>query len=207
MKKSDLQKSIKHILQEHGFVHVKGDDFAIDSKDGKTKFILHIPDGKRGFILGAQFSDLSINDGLLSHSVMKQYDFAYDLAFGSVKDYSVDDIAAATERVCNAYSQYFESGYEAIKEHINEWTFGDLDHSYRDSILRYFGLPVDPYSEDSMKKTVEELSGKGSMMLPLDEYYEHKAFYDRYQEYGGIIMIHENDVSIDFYHIRKWYQE
>ena len=83
MKKSILQKPIKQVLISKGFEHIKNNDYALISADKKTKLILRIPDGKNGhgFILAAQFTDFGTFDGNFSNAVMKQYDFAYDLAF------------------------------------------------------------------------------------------------------------------------------
>ena len=48
MKKSLLQKPIKSFLLEHGFEHVKNENYAILAGDRKTKLILQIPNGKNG---------------------------------------------------------------------------------------------------------------------------------------------------------------
>ena len=76
MKKSELQKPIKDTIRKYGFERVKGDDYLVFSKSGNVKLILRIPDGKRGFILGAQFSGFGYFDSVFSHAAMKQYDYA-----------------------------------------------------------------------------------------------------------------------------------
>ena len=83
MKKSILQKPIKQVLIIKGFEHIKNNDYALICGDKKTKLILRIPDGKNGhgFVLAAQFADFGAFDGNFSNAVMKQYDFAYELAY------------------------------------------------------------------------------------------------------------------------------
>ena len=210
MKKSELQKPIKTVLNKYGFERVKGNDYSIISKDGKTKLVLRIPDGKKGFILGAQFSDLGVFDGAFSHSSVKQYDFAYELSFAAVKDYPEEEIIASTEKVCAEYTPYIDYGSGEIKKRINEWTFGDLDDNCRDAILRYFGSSgIDPYSEEYLADTVERLGDGGRILLTEEEYYAHKDFYDKYEAHGAKITLDEKQksVAIDFSGNRKWYQK
>ena len=211
MKKSDLQKPIKAVLQAHGFEHVKGNDFAVLASDGKTKLILRIPDGKKGFILGAQFSDMGRFDGVFAHSDMLQYDHAYELAYGSIKECSEDEIKAAAKQVVADYGPYLANGADEIGRRLDEWTFGDLDERERDRILRYFGQAgIDPYSDEYLAKKAEELSSRaGMIVLNGEEYAEHKAFYDRYTEYGAEIIPSDKtgEVYIMFREPRKWYQQ
>ena len=56
MKKSLLQKPIREALSELGFERVKRDDYARCSEDGQVKLILRLPDGNKGFLLGAQLA-------------------------------------------------------------------------------------------------------------------------------------------------------
>lgn len=211
MKKSDLQKPIKTVLHDYGFVHTKGDDFAFLAGDQKTKLVLRIPDGRKGFILGAQFSDLYAFDGILAHSAMLQYDHAYDLAYGSVKEYTVDEIKTVTERVISDYEPYRINGASEIGMRLNEWTFGDLDERIRDMLLRHFGQAgINPYSKEYLLKNVEELSAKGGMIvLSEEEYASHKSFYDRYAEHGAEIVMKNSarEVHIIFQPASKWYQQ
>ncbi len=213
MKKSILQKPIKQVLISKGFEHVKNNDYAVMSDDKKTKLILRIPDGKNGhgFVLAAQFSDFSAFDGDFSNAVMKQYDFAYELVYGESQEYSEGEIIEATERVMSAYACYIADGAKAIKERLNEWTFGDLDEQVKDAVQRYFGLPgVDPYSVDYQKDTAEQLKQNGgAITLSMQEYTEHKAFYDEYEKYGAQILVDEKNGSlmISFSAERKWWQK
>jgi len=209
MKKSVLQKPIKVALFARGFEHVKGDNYAIISGDN-TKFILRIPDGNKGFILGAQFSDIGMFDGALAHSEMQQYDHAYELAYGKIKEYTEDEIISATEQVLSDYEPYFQNGADEIGRRIDEWTFGDLDERVRDRLLRYFGKPgIEPYSDEYLVKTVEEHANGGMLILTEEEYSFHRSFYDRYKEHGAEIATNDKsgEVLIKFSAERKWYQQ
>ena len=213
MKKSILQKPIKQIMTSKGFEHIKNNDYALICGDKKTKLILRIPDGKNGhgFVLAAQFSDFGAFDGNFSNAMMKQYDLAYELAYGEVQEYSESEIIEATEKVMSAYACYFTDGANAIKERLNEWTFGDLDEQVKDAVQRYFGLPgIDPYSDDYQKDTAEQMKQHGgAITLSMQEYTEHKAFYDAYEQYGAQILVNEKigSVMISFAPKRKWWQK
>ena len=99
----------------------------------------------------------------------------------------------------------------AIKERLNEWTFGDFDEQVKDAVQRYFGLPgIDPYSDDDQKDTAEQMKMHGGeITLSMQEYTEHKAFYDAYEQYGAQILVDEKNgsVMISFASERKWWQE
>lgn len=212
MKKLLLQKPIKKILSENGFEHVKNDSYAIVSGDTKTKIILSIPNGKngRGFVLGAQFSDLGAFDGMITHATMRQFDYAFEIAFPETYEYTEEQIQNVLHKLLNDYHAYISNGASAIKKRLNEWTFGDFSERERDLILRYFGLPgIDPYSGDYQEKTAASMSGGGGISMPLREYLEHKNFYDNYKKYNAEICIDEkNDsVTIHFYPMPKWYQQ
>ena len=202
MKKSLLQKPIREALSELGFERVKRDDYARSSEDGLVKLILRLPDGNKGFLLGAQLAAGGPFDGLLSHALMRQYDFAYDLAWASTKEYSEEEIRAMTDRVAETCRFYVEGGLQALRERVKEWTFGDLDEELRNRILQLLGLPgIDPYSEEYQRKTAQDLAGRGEIILPLEEYLAHREFYDGYEVFSGTISVNEraNTVTIDFH--------
>ena len=210
MKKSLLQKPIRDILEKNGFARVKGDDHASLSQDGKTKIIIRIPDGKKGFIIGAQFAHIGAFDGLLSHAAMKQFDFAYELAFASVKEYESEEITDSALKVIEAYKAYVENGEAEIKNRIDEWTFGDTDENEKDILRKYLGLPgMDPYSDEYFEETLFRMANGGSKLIPLPEYAEHKAFYGRYTEHGASISVNEKDntVTVFFPPQKKRYQQ
>ena len=212
MKKSLLQKPIKPILIENGFEHVKNDNYAIMAGDAKTKLILSIPNGKNGhgFVLGAQFSDFGAFDGMLSHATMRQFDYAHEIAFPETYEYTEEQIQEVLHWLLNEYSVYIANGVSAIKERVNEWTFGDFSERERDSILRYLGLPgIDPYSKSYQEEKAAQMSGGGGISMPLSEYLEHKDFYDGYEDYNAKICVDEkqNQVTIHFYPKSKWYQQ
>ena len=208
MKKSLLQKSIREKFSELGFERVKRDDYARYSEDGQVKLILRLPDGNKGFLLGVQLAAGGPFDGLLSHALMRQYDFAYDLAWASTKEYSEEEIRAVTDRVAESCRVYVEGGLQALRERVKEWTFGELDEGLRDRVLQLLGLPgIDPYSEEYRRKTAEDLAGRGEIVLPLEEYMAHREFYDGYKELSGKLLINKsaNTVTIDF-HGRRWFE-
>jgi len=212
MKKSTLQKPIKQILAERGFAHVKGDSYAVDLGDGKTKIILGIPSGKngRGFVFGVQFADLGPYDGLIAHAVMRQYDYAYELAYPESYEYTDLQIQEVVRRLLADYEIYLREGVSAIRKRIDAWTFGDLSDASRDTILRYLGLDgTDPYSMAYRDQIAEQMVDGGSMCLPLSEYLGHKDFYDSYLDCNAKICIDQEreQVTIQFFAQRKWYQQ
>ena len=212
MKKSILQKPIKRILLEKGFEHTKNDSYAIVSGDSKTKIILNIPSGKngRGFVLGAQFSDFGKFDGIITHAVMHQFDYAYQIAYPETYEYTEEQIEEVLHKLLTDYHSYITVGASAIKERIDEWTFGDFSERERALILQYFGLPgIDPYSEEYQKEKADLMSNGGMISMPLSEYLDHKDFYDNYKEYGAKIDVDEKNskVRIHFFYKPKLYSQ
>ena len=212
MKKSLLQRPIKKILLEYGFEHVKNENYAIIAGDNRTKIILKIPSGKngKGFVLGAQFSDFGQFDGLITHATMRQFDYAYELAYAETYEYTDEQIEAVMSRLLNDYRLYISDGVSEIKKRIDTWTFGDLSDQERDAILRYLELPVtEPYSAEYQNKVADHMSNGGSQYITLSEYLEHKDFYDGYQKWDAEIHIDEKNgqVAIHFPAQRKWYQQ
>ena len=169
---------------------------------GELRFVLRIPDGKKGFIFGAQFTDLGEKDGLLSHCMLRQYDFAYELAYGDTKEYTPEEIQHASEKVLDFYRPYWEQGLTCLREKRTDWTFGDLNEALRNRILLRLGLsPIDPYSEEYQRETAEKLRENGEEIITLEEYLSHREFYDRYRDLGAMIRIEEKQgkVIIDFH--------
>ncbi len=212
MKKSLLQKPIKKVLSEYGFEHIKNENYAINAKDNKTKIILKIPNGKNGngFVLGAQFSDFGEFDGFITHATMRQFDYAYELAYAESYEYTEEQIQEVLSRILDNYKVYINEGASAIKEHIDTWTFGDLSDMDRDAILRYFELSgIDGYSSEYQKEVADRMINGGAVHISLSEYLEHKDFYDSYQNFNAKICIDEKSeqVTINFFAQRKWYQQ
>ena len=213
MKKSLLQKQIKNFLLEHGFEQFKNENYAILAGDCKTKLILKIPNGKNGsgFVLGAQFEDFGTFDGILTNAVMRQFDFAYELAFPQTYEYTDEQIADVLQRLWTAYLPYINEGAEAIKARIDQWTFGDNSEKERGLVLRYFGFPgIDPYSKEYQEEKADFMNDHGGMIvIPLQEYLEHREFYDNYQNYHAKISMDKkyNEVQIHFFSQPKWYQQ
>ena len=197
---------------EYGFEHIKGENYAINVKDNKTKIILKIPNGKNGngFVLGAQFSDFGAFDGLITHAVMRQFDYAYDLAYPESYEYTDEQITEVMHRLLEDYKVYICEGASAIKERIDSWTFGDLSEVNKDTILRYFDFPgIDPYSLEYQNEVVSQMVNGGAMNIALSQYLEHKDFYDSYQNFDAKISINDKteQVTIHFPAQRKWYQQ
>ena len=213
MKKSLLQKPIKNFLLEHGFEQVKNENYAILAGDCKTKLILKIPNGKNGsgFVLGAQFEDFGTFDGILTSAVMRQFDFAYELAFPQTYEYTDEQIDDVLQRLWTAYLPYITEGAEAIKAGIDQWAFGDHSEKERDLVLRYFGFPgIDPYSKEYQEEKADFMNDHGGMIvIPLQEYLDHREFYDNYQNYHAKIEIDQKyyEVRINFFSQPKWYQQ
>ncbi len=209
MKKSLLQKPIREVFSGMRFVRVKNDDYASVSADGQVKLIVRFPDGSKGFLLGVQLAEGGPIDGLLSHALMRQYDFAYELGWASTKEYSEEEIRAVTDRVAEKCRVYVDGGLTELRDRRQKWTFGDLDEGLRDRVLRLLGLPgVDPYSDAYRQKTAEDLAGRGEIALTMEEYMAHREFYDGYLELSGTLHRNEsaNTVTIDFSG-RKWFEE
>ena len=107
MKKAALQKPIAEICHRNGFEKSKGNDYTRMDEAEELRYVLRIPDGRKGFIFGAQFPDLGESDGLLSHCMLRQFDFAYELAYGDTKEYTAEEIQSSAESVLDFYRPYW----------------------------------------------------------------------------------------------------
>ena len=212
MKKALLQQPIKKILLEYGFEHVKNENYAIAAGDHRTKIILKIPNGKNGngFVLGAQFSDFGQFDGLITHAIMRQFDYAYELAYAESCAYTDGQIGEVMTRLLSDYGPYISGGASEIKKRLDTWTFGDLSDMDRDAVLRYLGLPgIEPYSSEYQNQVADRMENGGARYIPLSEYLEHRDFYDGYQKWDAEISVDEKNgqVAIQFPVRREWYQQ
>ena len=207
MKKAALQKPIAEICRRNGFEKSKGNDYTRTDAAGELRFVLRIPDGKKGFVFGAQFPDLGESDGLLSHCMLRQYDFAYELAYGDTKEYTPEEIQIAAGKVLDCYRPYWEQGLPFLRRKSTDWTFGDLNEALRNQILLRLGLsPIDPYSEEYLRETAEKLRERGEQIITLEEYLSHQDFYDRYRDLDAEIRVEKKQgkVIIDF-HQPRWF--
>lgn len=207
MKKAALQKPIAEICHRNGFEKSKGNDYTRMDEAEELRYVLRIPDGRKGFIFGAQFPDLGESDGLLSHCMLRQFDFAYELAYGDTKEYTAEEIQSSAESVLDFYRPYWELGLPYLREKSKEWTFGDLNDALRNQILLRLGLsPIDPYSDEYQRETAEKLRDNGELLITMEEYLSHQDFYDRYRELGAEIRVEEKQgkVIIDF-HQPRWF--
>ena len=208
MKKAALQKPIAEICHRNGFEKSKGNDYTRMDEAEELRYVLRIPDGRKGFIFGAQFPDLGESDGLLSHCMLRQFDFAYELAYGDTKEYTMEEIQKTAEKVLDFYRPYWEQGLPFLRGKSTDWTFGDLNEVLRNQILLRLGLsPIDPYSEEYLRETAEKLRERGEQIITLEEYLSHQDFYDRYRELGAEIRVEEKQgkVIIDF-HQPRWFE-
>ena len=147
------------------------------------------------------------SDGLLSHCMLRQFDFAYELAYGDTKEYTAEEIQSSAESVLDFYRPYWELGLPYLREKSKEWTFGDLNDALRNQILLRLGLsPIDPYSDEYQRETAEKLRDNGELLITMEEYLSHQDFYDRYRELGAEIRVEEKQgkVIIDF-HQPRWF--
>lgn len=182
MKKSVLQKKIWEHLEPARFQKLRDGVYFADCGDRVTRLLLRLPDLTRGFTVAAQFRDFGPFSDKFSDSVMKQYDFENTLGFASRREYSDEEIAKATGEVVSGLSDYLERGKAAIRERIDEWTFGDFDERVRNDVLVYMGLPgIDPYSADYIAEKAADLRRGGVITVDLDEYNRHKDSYDEYR--------------------------
>lgn len=197
MKKSVLQKKIAALLVPHGFSKLKDGVYSFDCGDGTTRLLLRLPDLTRGFILAAQFRDFEPFNDNFSDAVMKQFDYENTLAFASKREYSDEAIEKAVSDVLSGISDYLERGKAAIRDNIEEWLFGAFDEGLRNRVFQYMGFPgVDPYSHEYLLEQVSEHQRRrGGMVsvLSLDEYRQHKDFYDQYEQYHCELEIDEKN--------------
>ena len=85
-----LQKPIREVMMKAGFARIKNDDYARLSNDGKVKLIVRLPDGNKGFILGAQLADHGAFDGLLSHAQLRQWETLVKFFFWHIQRHKDD---------------------------------------------------------------------------------------------------------------------
>ena len=203
MKKAVLQKRIKESLEARGFHKLSDGVYYIDCGDSVTRLLLRLPDLTHGFIIAAQFRDFGPFTGKFSDSLMRQYDYENTLGFASKYEYSDKDIIEAVEKVISGLSCYIETGKYAIKDRINEWTFGDFNEKIRNDVLVYMGLDgINPYSLEYLTEKVNDLKRGGVIILSLNEYQQHKDFYDEYNRYHCKLDIDLDDQIVRItYHL------
>ncbi len=122
------------------------------------------------------------------------------LPFASHHDYSEKDIESAIKTLIGRIDPFLKGGKIAIRDRINEWTFGLLSEKRQNDIFSYFKMPlIDPYSDDYILKHIEEWHKKGGRtMISIDEYESHKEHYNKYAKCGCQISIDKEFVTIAY---------
>lgn len=185
MEKRLFNKIIKQQMLFYGFEKNDNLNYSILSLDGTTKFVVRIPNGKNGFIIGAQFLDFGEYTGIISDCIMKYYEYEELLVFPNVREYSQIDIVNAVNTVIAAIKPYINKGKQQLKEHINNWVFGAFSDKERNDVLSYLGLPViDPYSDEYMIQNIEKIARGGFVCISLKEYEDYKDYYNKYLNHG-----------------------
>ena len=185
MEKRLFNKIIKEKMLLYGFEKNDRLNYSKLSSDGNVKFVVRVPDGKMGFIIGAQFPNFGEYTGIISNCIMKYYEYETFLCFPNVHDYSETDIVDAINVVITGIKPYLDKGKQQIKENINNWCFGVFSDKERNEVLSYFGLPVmDMYSDAYMILNIERIKRGGFILISTNEYEEHKNYYDKYLNHG-----------------------
>lgn len=204
MEKRNFNKIIKQHLLSHGFEKIGTYDYAKESVDGMTKIVVRAPDQTYGFSIGVQFKDFVTDyadySGRSGKICMSYNQPSPLLPFASKFDYSEEDVENAIKILIKRIDPFLKSGKIAIRDSINEWTFGLSSEQRQNDIFSYFKMPlIDPYSDDYILKHVEEwhkLGGK--TMISIDEYENHKKHYDKYTDHGCQISIGKEFVTIAY---------
>lgn len=204
MEKRDFNKIIKQHLLSHGFEKIGTYDYAKESVDGVTKIVVRAPDQTYGFCIGLQFKDFLTDyadySGKFSKICMSYSQPSQLLPFASKFEYSEEDVESAITSLIKLIDPFFKGGKSAVRERINEWTFGLSSERKQNDIFSYFEMPlIDPYSDDYILKHVDEWHKQGGKtMISIDEYENHKNHYDKYAQHGCKISIGKEYVTIAY---------
>ncbi len=201
--KRSFNKTTREHFSAQGYTrHKNGKDYYIDCADGVTRLVVRVPDGMRGFFVGAQFADRGAFSGNFPETAVRWFAHETVLNGAAVMNYTDDDVAAGLTAVTEALAPYVASGKPEIAAHLNDFYHGDLDRwvvaaqdgseAEADGWLVYLGFPpVDPYSDAYLAYTLEKLRGGATRCLPPDEYRAHRDFYDRYAAAGCRLTVDE----------------
>lgn len=204
MEKRIFNKIIKQLLLSYGFEKISVYDYAKESVDGVTKVVIRAPDQTYGFCIGIQFKDFLTDyadySGKFSKICMSYNQSSPLLPFASHYDYSEEDINNAVKTLIKRIDPFLKEGKIAIRDKINEWTFGLSSEQRQNDIFSYFKMPlINPYSDEYILKHVEEWHKQGGKtMISLDEYENHKEHYDKYAKCGCQISIGKEFVTIAY---------
>lgn len=204
MEKRNFNKIIKQLLLSYGFEKIGVFDYVKESVDGVTKVVVRAPDQTYGFCIGIQFKDFLTDyadySGRFSKICMAYNQPSQLLPFASKFDYSKEDVENAINILIKRIEPFLNSGKKAIRDTINQWTFGLLSEQRQNDIFSYFKMPlIDPYSDEYILKNIEEWHKQGGKtMMSIDEYENHKEHYDKYTKYGCQISIGKEFVTIAY---------
>jgi hypothetical protein len=201
MEKRLFNKIIKQQMLSYGFEKTGALEYAKEAQDGITKVIVLTPDQTFGFGVGVQFKDYGgYYNGKIAKNCMACSKFSLVLRSAESNDYSEEEIIAGVEKVMNGLEPLLQKGKERIRETIKDWAFGLTSQRIRREILLYLGLPApDPYSEEYLASQVEDhLKCGGMTTIGMEEYEEHKEFYDLYKKYGCQIVDYKDYVMITY---------
>ena len=204
MEKRDFNKIIKQHLLSHDFEKIGTYDYAKESVDGITKIVVRAPDQTYGFCIGLQFKDFLTDYadywGKFSKICMSYTQPSQLLPFASKFEYSKEDVENAINSLMTLIEPFLKSGKLAVRDRINEWTFGLSNEKRQNDIFSYFKMPlIDPYSDSYILKHVDEWHKQGGKtMISTDEYERHKEHYDKYTQHGCKINIGKEFVTIEY---------
>ena len=185
MEKRLFNKIIKQQLLLYGFEKNDNRNYSKLSLDGTVKLVVRVPNGKNGFIVGAQFLDFGEYNGIISSCIMKYYEYETLLCFPDIHNYSEPDIVNSVNTVITGIKPYLDNGKRHIKDHIDNWCFGAFSDKIRNDVMNYFGLPtIDPYSNEYMLQNIERIKRGGFIQISFQEYDNHRDYYDKYLNHG-----------------------
>ncbi len=197
MEKRFFNKIIKEQMLSYGFVKNDSLNYSKRSSDETVQFVVRVPDGKMGFVIGAQFPDFGEYNGKISKCIMKYYEYETLLCFPENRNYSESDIVDAVNTVIAGLAPYLENGKQHIKNHIDDWCFGVFDDKERNDVWSYFGLPtIDPYSIEYMIENIERIQRGGFILISSQEYKDHKDYYDEYLNHGCYFSFDAKDEQV-----------
>ncbi len=201
-------------MLSYGFEKTGTLDYAKEATDGVTKIVVRAPDQTYGFGVGVQFRDFKTDyadySGKFNKACMYYYVGAL-LQFAAKRDYSEEDMVDAVKTLMEKINIFLQRGKDAIYENIEEWIAQITSDQKKNDIYAYFGMPLmDPYTKEYQDELVEQMRGGGMCVLTMNEYLDHKEFYDAFKNYDSVnveICIDERDdsVSIHFHPKPKWY--
>ena len=217
MEKREFNKLVKQKLLSYGFEKTGSRDYAKEALDGITKIIVQAPDDTVYFVIGVQFKDFvqpyTDYSGKFSKRCMAYSGVSRAMAFTPIANCSEDQIVDMITILMNSIEIFLQKGREAIREHIDEWIGSVISEAKENDIYAYFGMPlINPYTKEYQDEWVSQMRGGGMIVLTMNEYLDHKDFYDAFRNYDCVdveIRIDEKDqsVTIHFHPKPRWFEQ